>query len=188
MENRKFKRQHLRAPLFTEFLFEDDSHVLKARVNNISEGGVLLEALPHVPEINLMPLMLEIPEYPSFSNLGREKLLSVNLYGIESKILRVRAKMVRTFEAKSAVDLIFVPKIGCRFVTPSDEFTETIKNYVSTFSKNMIFLLNLFESSSSKTQIDIIRHVSSFLGYQSDEKISILRQKVLHDYQSLESV
>jgi hypothetical protein len=188
MGKRQFKRRHLRAPLFTEFLYEDDGHVLKARINNISEGGVLLEALPHVPEINLMPLMLEVPSYPTFSNYGRERLLSVKKESIDSEILRVRAKMVRSFEAQSAVDLIFVPKIGCEFVTPSPEFSEVIKSYVSTFSKNMIFLLNLFESSSTKHQIDVIRHVADFLGYRRDEKISLLRQKVLHDYQSLESI
>jgi hypothetical protein len=188
MGKRQFQRRHLRAPLFTEFLYEDDGHVLKARINNISEGGVLLEALPHVPEINLMPLMIEIPNYPIFANYGKDKLLTIKRETIESEILRVRAKMVRSFEAQSAVDLIFVPKIGCEFVTPSLEFTESIKFYVSTFSKNMIYLLNLFESSSTKHQVDVIRHVADFLGYRKDEKISLLRQKVLHDYQSLESI
>ena len=188
MGKRQFQRRHLRAPLFTEFLYEDDGHVLKAIINNISEGGVLLEALPHVPEINLMPLMIEIPNYPIFANYGKDKLLTIKRETIESEILRVRAKMVRSFEAQSAVDLIFVPKIGCEFVTPSLEFTESIKFYVSTFSKNMIYLLNLFESSSTKHQVDVIRHVADFLGYRKDEKISLLRQKVLHDYQSLESI
>lgn len=85
--------------------------------------------------------MLEIPAFPLFSQLGRERLLSVQKDGLESEIVRVRAKLVRSFEAESEVDAIFVPKIGCEFVTPTDEFLDMIKNYVSVFSRNMIFFI-----------------------------------------------
>ena len=36
--------------------------------------------------------------------------------------------------------------------------------------------------------VNEIRNCARFLGYDHNEKLSILRQKVLHDYQSLESL
>ena len=184
---KNFRRVHLRAPLFTEILYEDNGDVLKGSVNNISEGGVLLENLPHVPEINLMPLLIDIPEFPIFSQIAKEKFFNLKTENLEREVIRVRAKIVRTFEAESAVDAIFVPKIGCEFVKPSSEIQESINHYVEVFAKNMVYLLSLFENGNKK-DIDTIRHIAGFLGYKPQEKLVILRQKVLHDYQSLDSL
>ena len=72
-------------------------------------------------------------------------------------------------------------------VTSETEAQNVIADYVTTFTKNTVYLLTLFESSSQH-QIELIRMISTFLGYKADEKLPALRQKVLHDYQSLEGL
>ena len=52
-------------------------------------------------------------------------------------------------------------------------------------AKNIIFLLGLFQKSS---QVEALRNVAKMLGYNDQEKLTLLRQKVLHGYQSLESL
>ncbi len=183
---KELKRHYLRAPLVREILYEDDGAVLKALTSNISEGGVLLENLPHMPEINLIPLVLDIPNYPPVSEMLPSFFTHAKVESLERRIIRVRAKIVRNFEKNNAIDAIFIPKVGCEFVKPTDEAAKVIFDYIKTFSKNIVYLLSLFESGKRK-DIELLRQVSSFLGYNGQEKLLILRQKVLHDYQSLEA-
>jgi hypothetical protein len=183
----RFKREYLRAPLVTELLYTDQGNVLKAGANNISEGGILLENLPHVPEEDIMPLMIDLPRYPLFSEMNHTRLMNADNEDLERKIIRIQVKIVRSFDARSDVEAIFIPRIGCEFLKPSVDALETICSYVDTFLSNTIFLLSLFENGSKK-DIDSIRQVARFLGYKSTEKLVILRQKVLHDYQSLEGL
>lgn len=183
----RFKREYLRAPLITDFLYNDEGNVLKAKASNISEGGILLENLPHVPESDSMPLILDLPNYPIFSQMNRSRLLNAHNEDLERHIFRVQAKIVRSFEAKSDIDAIFIPKIGCEFVQSGVTAMETISHYVNVFTGNVVFLLSLFENGSKK-DVDAIRQIAGFLGYDSEAKLLVLRQKVLHDYQSLEGL
>lgn len=185
----QFRRAHLRAPLSTTVLYEDDGHVLKARTLNISQGGVLLENLPHIPEVNAMPLMVDLIEYPVLAKERVDHLLSRSPSDYDRKIFRVRAKMVRSFDVENEVDQIFVTRIGCQFVMPSKTAVDLIESYVSCFAKNTVYLLSLFENHGNRpAQIHFLRHVANLLGYQSGLALPKLRQKVLHDYQSLESL
>jgi hypothetical protein len=185
----RFKRTSLRSPLKAFILFENEGYVFKAQTLNISEGGVLLSDLPIVPEINAIPLMLSIPKFPELSSLSHDVIKNLKIDDLDKDIFRMKARLVRTFEGKSAVDKIFVTQIGCEFVKPSETNIKLISNYVSTFAKNIIYLLNLFESMNKNPKnIELIRVVADLLGYDSNEKIAMLRLKVLHDYQSLESL
>lgn len=189
MSYQRLKRSHLRAPLKSTCLYEDDSHVFKGHCQNISEGGILLSELPHVPEVNKLPLMIDLPRFPNFQELALTKLMTLNAKSFERDIIRANCKIVRTFEGKSDVEKIFVAHIGCQFVSRDDEATKKITAYVEIFAKNTIYLLGLFEQLTKNEQnIEVIRSVARCLGYQKDEKLSLLRQKVLHDYQSLESL
>jgi len=189
MSQGRFKRTSLRSPLKTFVLYENEGYAFKARTLNISEGGVLLCDLPIVPEINAIPLMFALPRFPEFSSLSQEAIKQFNADELNKDIFRTKARMVRTFEGQSAVDKIFVTHIGCEFVKPTEENKALIANYVSTFAKNTIYLLNLFESMGKNPKnIELIRFVSELLGYDPNEKIAMLRLKVLHDYQSLESL
>lgn len=180
-----FRREYLRSPLVADVLFVADGHVHKARTVNISEGGVLLEALPMVPEINAMPLMLPLVQFPAFSRLSHELLKTMRPEQFEKVVIRSKARLVRSFEGHSAVDKVFVPKVGCEFVASKNEVKKIIADYVAMSAKNIVFLLGLFERSAN---VELTRNVAKTLGYDSEQKLILLRQKVLHDYQSLESL
>ena len=47
-----------------EVLYECDDFAHRCYSVNISEGGMLLENLPIVPEIAAIPLMVSLPRYP----------------------------------------------------------------------------------------------------------------------------
>ncbi len=186
---KQFRRAHLRAPLNSILLYEDDGHVFKAGTLNISEGGVLLENLPRIPEINAMPLMINLLFLPELSRQRMDQLLSKTSSDYERVIIRAKAKMVRSFDVQDEVDQIFITRIGCEFVKLPQDSLEIIKQYVARFAKNTIYLLSLFENHGNRhEQIYFLRHVAGLLGYQSQLPLTRLRQKVLHDYQSLESL
>ena len=182
---KNYDRLFLRAPLKTRILYEDDGYVFKAQTQNISEGGILLGQLPHVPEINLLPLMIDIPIYPDFQTVDMNKVGDIER--LERNIVRVRAKIVRTFEEKSPAEQIFIPFIGCQFVRPDMVVIASIQKYVERFARNIVFLLKLFDSAASSKK-DKIRFFANFLGYQGELHLAEIRQKILHDYRSLENL
>lgn len=185
----RLQRKYLRAPLKSACLYVDGEHVFKARVLNISEGGVLLSELPHIPEINSLPMAIDLPQLPRLSNLTIDQLKSLNIEELPRSILKTKGRLVRTFEGQSPVDKIFVNFIGCEFFNPTPEFKIAIFHYVETFAKNTIYLLSLFESLGNRNeQVELLRSVAHILGYDRRMKIPLLRAKVLHDYQSLESL
>ena len=183
------KRKHIRAPLQSMCLYLDGDYVFKAKTNNISEGGILLSELPHFPDINALPLMLTLVEFPRFQNYSFDDLKKMDLEDFPQKVIKVKARLVRSFEGESNVDKLFKKFIGCEFYTYNDEFRIAVKNYVETYAKNIVYLLSLFESLGNKTeQLLALRTIAYFLGHDSYRmKIPILRAKILHDYQSLES-
>ncbi len=185
----RLQRKFLRAPLKSMCLYVDGEHVFKARVLNISEGGLLLSELPHIPEINSLPLAIGLVQYPRLSSLSIDQLRSLNIGEFPRIIVKTKGRMVRTFEGQSAVDKIFVNFIGCEFFNPAPEFKMAVFRYVETFAKNTIYLLSLFESLGNRSeQLELLRTVALILGYDRRMKIPLLRAKVLHDYQSLESL
>lgn len=176
---------YLRAPLMNQVLYECDDYAHRCHSVNISEGGVLLENLPIVPEIKAIPLVVPLPQYPEFSSLTPDKLINLEVHQLPIDVLRVRARMVRSMEGRSAVDKVFVTKIGCEFVMLPENVQQSISEYVRTYAKNIIYLLNLFERGA---KVEQIKNCARLLGYVRDEKISLLRMQVLHDYQSLDSL
>lgn len=189
MSDPRLQRKYLRAPLKSQCLYVDEEHVFKARILNISEGGVLLSELPHIPEINSLPVALNIIHYPRFSSLTFDQIKNLNVDEFERTILKTKVRMVRSFENQSPVDRVFVNFIGCEFYNPPPEFKKFIFDYVETFAKNTVYLLSLFESLGNRTeQLELLRAVAHLLGYDRRMKIPLLRAKVLHDYQSLESL
>lgn len=189
MKDPRLQRKFLRAPLKSICLYVDGEHVFKARVLNISEGGILLSELPHIPEINSLPLAIDLVAFPRLQNLNLDQLKSLNADEFERIILKTKGRMVRTFENQSNVDKIFVNFIGCEFFNPTPDFKIAVFHYVETFAKNTVYLLSLFESLGNRTeQLELLRTVAHILGYDRRMKIPLLRAKVLHDYQSLESL
>ncbi|MDD4972818.1 MAG: PilZ domain-containing protein [Bacteriovorax sp.] len=185
----RLQRKFLRAPLKSVCLYVDGEHVFKARVLNISEGGILLSDLPHIPEINSLPLAIDLVIFPRLQTLNLEQLKVLNIEEFPRTIMKTKARMVRTFEGQSNVDRIFVNFIGCEFYNPTSEFKMGVFRYVETFAKNTVYLLSLFESLGNRSeQLELLRTVAHLLGYDRRMKVPLLRAKVLHDYQSLESL
>ncbi|MEC7278293.1 MAG: PilZ domain-containing protein [Bdellovibrionota bacterium] len=185
----RFKREYLRAPLKTSSLYIMEDYVLKAQLLNISEGGILLDHLPSVPPVNALPLMFSLIDFPEFSLLHPEVLLNLDIEQMERKVIRMKARIVRSFEGFSEVDKIFATKIGCEFVNPGLLEKQLISQYVSRYGKNLIYYLGLFEGRGQKSnKVDLVRKTAELLGYDSTEQLARLRLKALHDYQSLESI
>jgi hypothetical protein len=182
----RFQRAFLRAPLKTFSLYQDDDYVLKARLINISEGGVLIENLPHIPEVPAIPLVLDLPHVPDLLSMPSNQILHIKTSELDRDIIRIKARIARQFEAESEVDKLFVKKIGCEFVKADEDERDKIREYVARFTRNIVYLLNQFESSNKN--LSVLRKTAEILGYDGEERVSFLRQKVLHDYQSLESL
>lgn len=182
---KKFRREYLRAPLKANVLYIDDDYVLKARTENISEGGILLENIPKIPVVPAIPLMMSIPHFPLLNRMTEERIMSFGPNSFDSDIIRVKARVVRSFEGKSEVEAVFMTHIGCEFVVMDEQTRSIIGQYVENFARNVVYLLGLFERHANP---ELIRHVAELLGYPIYQKINLLRMKVLHDYQSLESL
>ncbi|RPJ77637.1 MAG: PilZ domain-containing protein, partial [Alphaproteobacteria bacterium] len=132
----RLQRKYLRAPLKSTGLYVDGEHVFKARVLNISEGGLLLSDLPHIPEINALPMAIDLVQFPRLQNLTLAQLKAINAEEFPRTILKIKCRMVRSFEGLRPVDKIFVNFIGCDFVNPSTDFKIAVFKYVETFAKN----------------------------------------------------
>jgi len=184
----KLKRQHLRAPLVNECLFIDEGTFFKGTILNISEGGGLLSDLNFYPDSKQFSLFFDLPILPDFSTLPASEIFSLDKNNFEHQIYGTLVESRRNFEAKLD-DGKRIKKMGAEFIDPSKDVQEGIKKYVSTFSINIIYVLSLFEQGHHRKAVsDLIRKVISLLNYDGSLKLSVSRQIVLHDYQSLESL
>ncbi len=189
MSDSRLQRKFIRAPLKSTALYVDGEHVFKAKVVNLSEGGVLLSELPHFPEEKILSLAVNLIHYPRFSTMNHEELKQLDVADFEKSVIKSRVKIMRNFENQTNVDRVFINFVGCEFYNVTPEFKAIILDYVESFTKNTVYLLSLFESLGNRTeQLEILRTVAHLLGYDRRMKVPLLRAKVLHDYQSLESL
>jgi len=166
-----------------------EDYILKAYLLNISEGGVLLDNLPSIPPVRAMPMMFPLIDYPELSLMHPDVLFSLEVKHLEKRIIRMKGRIVRSFEGFSEVDKIFATKIGCEFVNPGPLEKSLISKYVSRYARNLIYFLGLFEGRGQKAdKTMLLRKTAELLGYDPDMQIARMRLKALHDYQSLESV
>lgn len=183
MKEKKYKRAHLRAPLKSQVLCSYDEKVCLGRTLNVSEGGLLLTDLDSIPGSNSLYFMIDLPSYPKFSEFGKEEVLNLDWNSFERDVLRMNAKIMRSFDYEGE-------KLhGCSFSSISEGGVRAIKTYVKSFSENIVYLLELFESlGRGELKLSVLRKLAFLLGYNSDEKIFLMRKRVLHDYQSLEKL
>lgn len=181
------KRKFLRAPLNSYFLYEDDNFIYKSKLSNISEEGVLIESLPHFPGINIIAAFLDIPKIPVLDQISLDKIRDLLSVNFEREIHRARIKTLRRSEQTTSVEQIFIKNIGAQIQNVSSALRASIAAYVATYATNLIFLLKLLENpAGDEERIDKIRSVSRVLGYDESAKISLIHQKVLQDYKSLQ--
>ncbi|MAW07596.1 MAG: hypothetical protein CME61_04865 [Halobacteriovoraceae bacterium] len=182
----KLKRRHLRAPLNNECLIKVDQHILKVNALNISEGGALLSELPNLEDRATITAFFEVPRLPSFSlmttndlfNLDRDK----NFAEVQGVVLELKRKVLPNSQSG-------VVSGGFEFVDLRRESQEKIKEYVSAFGANIVFTLSLFEQGVQKIEVkELIRKCVHALGYPDKMSLGKIRETLLHDYQSLESL
>ena len=189
MTDLRLQRKHLRAPLKSTALYVDGEHVFKARVLNVSEGGLLLSELPHIPEINLLPIAINLINYPRFQGMTLDEVKQLSVDDFSRVIIKTQVRMMRSYENQNKVDLVFINFIGCLFYNPGPSFKIAILTYVETFAKNAVYLLSLFETLVARPeQAELLKTIAHLLGYDRRMKLPLLRSKVLHDYQSLGSL
>lgn len=185
---RDYQRTHLRAPYFEPVLYVDNGFVFKAKSLNISEGGMLLDQVPHFPEgEESVVLMIGLKQYPYFKNFSLERLRSYTDDFFSKTVVRVRSKLVRKVGINSKSDEVFESRIGLQFTDVALDAAQVIKDYVSVFSSNLIYLQVLIDSlNSDESNLERVRILSEILGYDSNMKIALLHKKVQHDYRSLQ--
>lgn len=185
---RDYQRKHLRAPYKEPVLYVDDNFVFKASTLNISEGGLLLDQIPHFPEDeDEVPIMLSLPQFPYFKNFSLEKLHNFSSDIFPKKVVRVKAQMVRKIGMESKADEVFVSRIGLRFTEVSAQAQKQIFDYVNVFASNLIYLQMLIDTiHANEKNLEKIRALSEILQYPVDMKIAQLYKQVQHDYRSLQ--
>lgn len=184
-----YNREYFRAPLRGYCLYEDDGFVHKAHICNISEGGMLLDQIAHFPSVSRVSVMFALPQFPEFKNYNTERLKSFSLEIFPRKIIRVMVDMVRRHGETSSVDDVLNSAMGIKFLDISPFNKQLIDQYVSRSCSNIVRLLYLIDNSTSFPEyIESARTLALILGYSSDAKIFELRNQVLHDYKSLQTV
>jgi hypothetical protein len=180
------RRAHYRAPLKNWLLYADGDYVFKAFVLDISEGGLLLEQLPHPPSERSLPVLLNIPQYPLFHDYEPEALEGLLVRGPARKIYRARIEIVREEKQVYGVDEVFKTRIGARFVQISPELKMNLFSYIAVYANNMAYMMKLAEDFGfDENAMKRFRPMGGILGYDSKEKISALRSKIEHDYLNL---
>ncbi|TDJ03735.1 MAG: hypothetical protein E2O68_09500 [Deltaproteobacteria bacterium] len=187
MIEKKYKRTALRSPMNSQFIYSWDKKVLRSRTFNISQGGILLEAIPNVEVGDVIPIMMELPKIPIFANFKEQDIFNLDPLKFNRDIIRLKIEVVRIHEGPISFDKSIVAQMGGKFFKSSENLVNEINNYVDSYKKNVVFLLNLIaDLGQGKKQMPLLSHIAYLLGYQIKDSISLLRQKVLHDYQSLE--
>jgi hypothetical protein len=181
----KLKRRYLRAPMNNECLYKDQDFMSRAYVYNISEGGILLGKLESLPSGEQFTIFLEVPQLPDFTKLSTNELM---MTGSESLEREVVGTIVETRRSQKKEDSGLY-ELGCEFVDIRREAQEKISEYVRNFSVNTVFSLTLFEQGTHREEVkSLIRQCSKLLSYEKNLSMAKIREQLLHDYQSLESL
>lgn len=188
IEDRDYQRLYLRAPYHERVLYDDKGFVFHAKSLNLSEGGLLMDEIPHFPGVGgICSLMLAIPSYPYFKNYTIEKLQEHSNDLLSLSIIKVKGEVVRKQGLNSVTDQIFLSRVGIRFDNLSVNDKKMIADYVDVFASNLIYLQVLIDNlDHNEENLVRLRLICGYLGYNREEKVSLLAKKIHHDYQSLQ--
>ncbi len=182
-----YQRRYLRAPHKGKLIYLDGKHVYTAEVLNISEDGMLVENIPNFPEMDDLPLMVSLPQYPLMKSMSIDELIQFRPDTLSKTIFRARGRIVRKGELARDISNLFKAKVGMQFMRILAHDKKVIEEYVSTFGINLIHLQTLIDSYNFDEDARIrTRVVAKLLGYKEETKMSQLRIMVSSDYQSLQ--
>lgn len=182
-----YQRRFLRAPYFKDVIFKDKGHVFKVPALNISEGGILVTSMGYFPKEEKVHFMAMIPELPLFKNYDLEKILKYNPNHFESKVIRFCGEAVRKEEIPTEAENHIFTQIGFRFIDVKEFDQSKISDYIKKMTSNIVHLLVLFDTiADDESNLIKLRSIASYLGYNGNQKISILRKEVEVAYRSLQ--
>lgn len=179
-----YKRQHARAPLSTFVLYSDDDFVFKAKLLNISEGGILVENFPHLPSRDHVPFLFDLPDVPELTSLHDDDIFTINKSDLKRDFVRVIAQAVRRVGDTTNVDDMFI-QVGCQFINLQDQDREKIHSYVEKFKSNLVFLINLMENRNDEIDDKRILKIADLLGYGKIKSLMLLHKTLVTDSASL---
>ena len=183
----KEKRSESRAPLEGRLIGAIEKKVFTGKTLNIGPSSLLISEDVQALDVDQnVSIMFEIPLLKDLSVMKMEKLMVLTRDDFQKTILRLNACVARKFQGKNPIGENMVDQIALKFVDPSIEIVEFIHKYVTKFKKNLELLLREIESlGSDNRDVHKLRKMSQLLGYGEVQKLSILRQRVTHHYQSL---
>jgi hypothetical protein len=146
-----------------------------------------MEEIPGISVGDIFPIMVELPKIPIIPLLTEKRIYQLDPLKFERGIIRTMVEVIRIYKGQSSFKEGEVGQMGGKFFQIPKDLEKEINDYVLSFRKNVVYLLNLIaDLGQGKKQMPLLKHVSFLLGYEVQDNISLLRQKVLHDYQSLE--
>ncbi len=184
---RGHQRAHLRAPFREPVLYASEGFVHKARARNVSEGGLLLDQVPHLPAEDEVALMLALPQFPHFRHFDLQRLREFSRDLFPAKVIRLHCQMARRTGETTSVDEVFRPGMGVRFMGDIGPQQKLIAEYVETFTANLAFLQVLMDSWTTNEETrEHALELARVLGYGETKKVAELRAQVTRDYVSLQ--
>jgi hypothetical protein len=187
MSMKTYQRRHLRAPYREDLLFADGPYVLKARAQNISEGGLLLSEIPSFPAADEVPVLLAVTKIPSMKNFTLLKLQTFTREIFTRHVIRAKARMVRRQQLAGNLDNLFNVRIGLEFVRIDPADQRCLEEYVGNFAANLILLQTLVDSFNTDEETRLrARSLAQILGYGGTDRIAQLRTEVTADYKGLQ--
>ncbi len=178
------RRKEYRAPLRTYVLYQDLGYIFKARLLNISNTGLLLENLPHIPKDSHVHALVDIPRLPILEPLSDDDLFGLDYKGLSHKVFPVELEVVRKKQDRASVDEYFV-QMGCIVSYKDPSSQKFVEQYVKGFQTNFRYLEKEVKNSSDDVGIKRIFKVAELLGYRKQQNIESLSRAIDHDSKGL---
>lgn len=186
MTKKDYERSSLRAPLRTSILVTFNNQTFRSKIFNISETGILIKNIKGAKKGDELIITIDLPVLKIFEKLKIEKLLSLETGDFQRNIVGLRGTISRKFKGPNPNGKGEVNQLGIKFIDIPDFVIKEVDKYIERFEKNVTFLLHLIEHLGGDKENQIkCKKVAGLLSYDPDEKVSALRQMVLHDYRSL---
>jgi hypothetical protein len=187
VQDKGYRRSHLRAPHKLNVLHNSPEGILTAKTLNISEGGILLDEVKSFFETREEnSLVIPLAQYPVFKNFEIDKLKNFDMEIFPKKIIRAKGRLVRKFHIRPVKGRI-ASKMAIQFTSIYAHSQKDIDEYVQTFLKNSVHMISLLDMANaddySREKVVIMARI---LGYNKRNSLAALRAEIHHDYQSLQ--
>ena len=178
------KRVDPRVSIFSKVLISSSQFLHRTHALNISQTGLFLENIPFVLEVDVLDLIVEIPEIPYLGEMQAPELYKKVALGFQNWAFPCHVTIARKIEDFKNVDQIFKLGVGARFLSIDNLVKEKLSQFILDMIKNIHVLLRLIQQARPQER-DLILQLAQGLGYPPGLKYSELHLRVLKDYQAL---